>query len=114
MTSGGGWGLRLLLGSLALAGCSDDPFGVIDQGAFAAAQARWEAANLLDYQVEFHQSCFCPHLQDFTRLVIRDGEVVSAESLDSVPVVGIPLTAWPTVPEVFAIISTAAKADVYT
>ena len=101
-TSGGGWGLRWLLGSVALAGCSDDPFGVIEARTFAAARARWEAANLVDYQVEFHQSSFCPYVPDFTRLVIRDGQVVSAESLDSVPVSGIPLTAWPTVPALFA------------
>jgi hypothetical protein len=114
MTTGGGWGLRLLLGSVALVGCSDDPFGVIDERALAAAQARWEAADLLDYQVEFHQSCFCPHPQDFTRLVIRDGQVVSAESLDSVPISGIPLTAWLTVPAAFDLIANAAKQDVYT
>src|SRR5262245_33167047 len=112
-TSGGGWGLRLLLGSVALAGCSADPFGVIEERTLAAARARCESANLLGYQVQFPQTCFCPYGPDFTRLVIRDGQVVSAESLDSVPVSGIPLTVWPTVPSLFALIESAAKQDIY-
>jgi uncharacterized protein DUF6174 len=114
MTTGGGGKLKLLLGLVALWGCSDDSFGVIDEGSLTAARARWEAANLVDYQVEAHQSCFCPHLQDFARLTIRDGQVVAAESLDSVPIQGIPLAAWLTVPAAFDLIASAAKQDIYT
>jgi hypothetical protein len=107
-----GW--ALLAGLSVLMGCSD-AFDSAEERELAA-QARWDDAGLLDYQVEVRLSCFCQAaLPIFTRLHVRAGQVVATEPVAASPgSEEIPLEAWPTVPEVFELIESASHQSIYT
>ncbi|MEA2724088.1 MAG: hypothetical protein QOH59_1859 [Gemmatimonadales bacterium] len=70
----------------------------------------------MDYQVDVRLGCFCQaSLPVFSRLTVLAGQVVAAEPLTPTPEAeGIPLDAWPTVPEVFALIESASNQSHYT
>jgi uncharacterized protein DUF6174 len=116
VTAWNGWRPALPFGLGVLIGCTENPFGVTEQRALAEARGRWEAASLVDYRVDVRLSCFCiAALPVFTQIEVRDGQVVSAQAVDSVPSpYDIPLDAWPTVPAAFDLIESAANQDVYS
>jgi hypothetical protein len=92
-------------GTLALfilAGCNSDPAGV-NQFDLAMARDKWNRSGIQDYQVEFRQQGFLASSRAwFTRLDVHQGQVISAQPLDSVPnQPPLPIDALPTVPDVF-------------
>jgi hypothetical protein len=98
-----------------LLGCGGDPFDAGEEREFDHARAHWVQAALAGYEVEARLSCFCEAaLPVFTRLVVHAGEVVAAAALEPAPAPAtIPLDAWPTVPQVFELIESAARQSVY-
>jgi hypothetical protein len=86
-----------------IAGCSDYPLSPRDQQLLAQAKGKWANNGSLDYTVEARILCFCPgHLAVWTRLTVRDGNVVAADPLETPPPGSEPdLTGWLTVEEEF-------------
>jgi hypothetical protein len=75
-----------LFGCLSVLGGCSDAFDASEERALEQAQARWNDAGLLDYQVEVRLSCFCQAaLPVFSRLDVRAGQVVAAEPLSPTP-----------------------------
>jgi hypothetical protein len=105
----------LLFGLGALLSCGNDPFSATEERQLVAARARWDTAALQDYQVEVRLGCFCEGaVPFFTRITVQGGQVVAAEPLGSSPgIENIPLSAWPTVPEVFGWVEGAADQSSY-
>ena len=105
----------VLAGLSVLMSCSD-AFDSGEERELEQAQARWNGAGLLDYQVEVRLGCFCQAaLQGFSRLTVQAGQVVAADPLTPTPgAEDIPLDAWPTVPEVFELIEGASHQSNYT
>lgn len=101
-----------LCGGIALHACGDGPFGPSETVELAHARARWAAAGLNDYRVDIRAACFCTEARlTFTRLELRGGAVVTGTPLGK-PLGGeVPLSAWPTVVDVFATIGTASGGD---
>jgi hypothetical protein len=100
----------VLVGINVLVSCSD-AFDSGEERELEQALARWEAAGLQDYQVEVRLGCFCPAaLPGFSRLTVQASQVVAAEPLTPTPgAPDIPLSAWPTVPEVFELIESVSN-----
>jgi hypothetical protein len=105
----------VIAGLSVLVSCSD-PFDSGEQRDLERAQARWNEAGLLDYQVEVRLGCFCQaSLPVFSRLTVQAGQVVAAEPVTPTPgAEGIPLDAWPTVSGVFELIESASHQSNYT
>ncbi|HET9370570.1 MAG TPA: DUF6174 domain-containing protein [Vicinamibacterales bacterium] len=52
----------------------------------ARAEARWASAGIASYTAESRIHCFCPgHLAVWTRLTIRNNQVVETEPLEPLP-----------------------------
>ncbi len=99
-----------LLAALGTLACSD-AFSSSEEKELEEAKARWESAGVVDYEADVRVGCFfCQAtLPVFSRVVIRGGQVVSAEPLTPTPgSETISLDAWPTVPELFNIIESAS------
>ena len=110
---GNAWALLFGLG--APLGCGNDPFSATEERQLVAARARWDTAALQDYQVDVRLGCFCQGaVPFFTRITVQEGQVVAAAPLESSPgFENIPLSVWPTVPEVFAWVEGAANQSSY-
>ena len=107
---------RLLYLGLALIACSGDgPFGPTDRQQLNRARDLWNARRPADYRYEFRQTCFCdPQLLRWNEVLVRGDTVRSVMPLESAPAVAgapRPLTLWPTVPGLFAVIERAAVED---
>jgi len=87
----------------AFAGCSDYPLSPHDQQLLAQARAKWAQQSSFNYTVEARIECFCPaHLATWTRLTVRDGSIVAADPVESLPEGVEPsLIGWMTVDEEF-------------
>ena len=67
-----------------------------------AAERRWEAANIRNYSYQMRTSCFCgTEVIDWAVVEVRNGEVISAKSIDGTPLSGVALTSRLTVEELF-------------
>jgi hypothetical protein len=92
------------LAILVLAGCNGDPTGV-SHFDLAVARDKWNRAGIEDYQVEFSFQGPFNTPRGFTRLQVRQGQVVSAQISDTLYQFTPPLDSWPTVPDVFDLIA---------
>lgn len=91
----------VLLATFALTGClnSLDPW---ERNEFRLAERRWTAAGIDDYTYEMRTSCFCPpEYHEWAVVEVRNNQVVSARSLDGMPVSGFSLASRKTVDELF-------------
>ena len=103
---------------ICAAACSADigPSGPkqFDRAAFVEARAKWQSAAIASYTVESRHHCFCPpHLNFWTRLTVRNGNVVEADPVGPLPSgISSELLGWRTVPELFeALESLATSSD---
>ena len=105
--------LSVALLALSAGGCGD-VLGP-EQDEHEAARARWTLANADDYVFEFRRSCFCG--SDFVRPVrieVLDGVVSSAVYVDTVEPIADPLTAVPTIEDLFAEIRDALDGTAFS
>ncbi len=75
----------------------------MQRSALEKAKGRWESAAITIYTVESRIRCFCPgHLAVWTRLSIRDNQVMDTQPLEPLPP-GSPATSfgWSTVTDLF-------------
>ena len=97
---------------LAAAGCGG-PLSPSQFFELERARARWESAAMTSYTVESRILCFCPaHLAVWTRLSIRDNQVIDAQPLEPLPPGSFPTPAgWPTVTDLFDRIEQSIRAE---
>lgn len=98
--------VRAALLVVAVAACTDDPLSPSERADLRRSRALWESKGGPDYTVEARIGCYCvPHVNFWTRLTVRGGNVVAADPLQALPL-GIPADTrgWHTVEEVFEII----------
>ena len=80
--------LALLAGSLLVAGCgmipSPLPSGAALAAELRAAEERWAAKALDDYQLTMQYYCLCP-FREPVRVTVEDGRVTSVTTLDGKP-----------------------------
>src|SRR6185503_15246452 len=77
--------VMLAIAPLAAGGCGG-PLSPSQRSQLGRAQARWESAGIATYTVESRIRCFCPgHMAVWTRLSIRDNQVVDTQPLEPLP-----------------------------
>lgn len=106
--------IRSLLGvlALAIAACSD-PLGPVNTAELARAEKLWEQRRPASYTIEERISCFCdPVIHYWTRLTVRNDQVIAQEWAEPVPAVYqmVSLSQWSTVPGLFGAIHNSATA----
>jgi len=86
-----------------IAACGDYPLSPHDQQLLTQALGKWSTKGSSSYIVEARISCFCPpHLAQWTQLTVRDGVVIAADPLESLPEGAEPsLSGWLTVEDEF-------------
>jgi hypothetical protein len=104
--------LRPLLAVLALAvaGCND-PLGPVNTADLARAEKLWIQKRPASYTIEERISCFCdPVIHYWTRLTVRNDQVVAQEWAEPVPAVYqmVSLSQWSTVSGLFNTIHSSA------
>jgi hypothetical protein len=68
------------------AGCGGGPLSPSQRSRLEKARARWESAGLTSNTAESRIRCFCPgHMAVWTRLSIRDNQVVDTQPLEPLP-----------------------------
>lgn len=92
------------LALLILTGCNSDPAGVSPFD-LAVARDKWNRSGIENYQVDLRLHSPFNNPRGFTRLQIRQGQVVSAQITDTLYHITPPLDSWPTVLDVFDLIA---------
>ena len=97
---------------LTVAGCGS-PLSPTERSELEQAQARWASAGITTYTAESRISCFCPgHLAVWTRLSIRDNQVIDAAPLGPLPPGASAMTVgWQTVTGLFDRIEQLSRED---
>jgi hypothetical protein len=94
--------LLALVSVVWLGGCSGElPLTPDDE--WTQARARWDTRGPTNYTFEVRSLCYCiANVNFWHRVEVRGGRVVAVTPVDSVPFPPVmPLTIWPTVPELF-------------
>ena len=88
---------------IAVSACGDYPLAPFEREQLARAQAKWSDKGSVNYSIEARIVCFCPpHLAQWTTLTVRNGVVIAADPVESLPDGITPdLTGWLTVDEEF-------------
>lgn len=96
--------LTLLFLLSAATSCAEGPLSPGERTALREARARWARSGGPDYTVEARVGCFCMlHLNAWTRLTVRAGQLVSAVPVQPLPAGVTPsLGGWQTVEGLFA------------
>ena len=99
---------------LPVAGCSTTPLEP-QQNEWAAARARWEAADISSYTFEFRRLCFCgTDVTGRMRIEVEDGSVLMAVYVDTGEPVSSPAVTPPTIDDLFAEIGDAIDRDAFS
>jgi hypothetical protein len=78
--------LTWLCAFAVFAGCSESPLSPHEQQLLRQAFSKWHEEDRLDYTIEARISCFCPpYLAQWTRLTVRNGIIVDADPVESLP-----------------------------
>jgi hypothetical protein len=103
------WYAAAIIGIVGLTSCTSPT----RTDELAAARARWAANGATTYVVESRIRCFCPaHLSVWTRLSIRDNQVMTAEPLEPLPSGAVASTSgWQTVTQLFDVVDRRAADD---
>ena len=93
--------IMLVYASLSVVGCSSS-VGPSGQRQLAQAESRWKSRNIQNYTFEMRTSCFCPQeVNEWAVAEVRNGEIVSAQSLTGTPLTGFALSSRKTVEQLF-------------
>lgn len=77
--------VTMAVAPLAAAGCGG-PLSPSQRLQLENARARWASAGITNYTAESRIRCFCPgHLAVWTRLSIRDNQVIDTQPLEPLP-----------------------------
>ncbi|MCU0636963.1 MAG: DUF6174 domain-containing protein [Gemmatimonadaceae bacterium] len=95
--------LRLLPFVVFLAGCVEGDLVLSPDNRWAEARAQWERRGPTQYTYEVRSICFCfANVNQWHRVEVRNGAVVAVTQLEGPTFSGsVPLSAWPTVPQLF-------------
>lgn len=76
----------LVMSLFALSACNS-VLGPGESGELRRAEAKWEAANIDDYNYEMRESCFCPpEANQWAVVEVRNGQIVGGHYLDGKPI----------------------------
>ena len=93
-----------LLFAVALAGCTSPTDPDVSE-----SRARWQALELESYRFDYRQSCFCAFTEP-VRITVEAGAVVAVDPLDGGSD-DLPLSAFPTIDDLFDRLEAAEASD---
>lgn len=89
--------------TLGVAACAEADLVVNPETAWTTARTTWERRAPRRYHYEIRTACFCiVQVTQWNRVDVRDGRVIRVTQIEGQLFPGVvPLSAWPTIPELF-------------